>query len=472
MPNGYFGGKSGENWHAGPPRVGTISMRATRFRLKAGCLAWTEKGDSAAKNEKMRSFMPQACKDVNSSVGFRDLTKQEQKDCETAKGKRANKGRKAKRRAAAPQEEDTEDDTVEEINHDTQPQPIGENSLTNVDTGSMQYGGSSGSSLTRKPKKRARRSLSEPIDSEDDAPKPIAKRQRVGVDDFEDVESGCPPGKRGKQAIRRPYHHTESELRSSRQNAESAMAFGAAIAQSVQNAPPNPVPEKYGRELSLDTPSQSVVDNTNVLSRRQMPDYLNVDRPSNVEDDLYDYSGSGNTEYNGTPSTTEWESINESATNHSMSSATADSGLVQGSTASSTTTACPIISTLDPDSPEFVQESFQRIGQGDYRYYDPSLPGFPGNAAEHIQNALALTVVDYIQKSGDLPPGELLQNHQHESYASQWLRLFQKFRECVGDQMIPRLFKLPAWDGGFHSWGEVLNGEGVELWTLAFGDEP
>ena len=82
-------------------------MRATRFRLKAGCLSWNEKGDTAAKNAKMLSLMPASCQAKNSTRKFRDLTKQEQDACETAKGKRGNKARKINRKANSQDHEDS-----------------------------------------------------------------------------------------------------------------------------------------------------------------------------------------------------------------------------------------------------------------------------------------------------------------------------------------------------------------------------
>ena len=82
-------------------------MRATRFRLKAGCLSWNEKGDTAAKNAKMLSLMPASCQAKNSTRKFRDLTKQEQDACETAKGQRGNKARKSKRKINALDEDDS-----------------------------------------------------------------------------------------------------------------------------------------------------------------------------------------------------------------------------------------------------------------------------------------------------------------------------------------------------------------------------
>ncbi|CAF9927049.1 hypothetical protein IMSHALPRED_007108 [Imshaugia aleurites] len=61
-PNGYYKGEpetemkkkdktsKEREWHEGPSRFGIFSMRATRFRMRAGCLSWEKKDGTAAKN--------------------------------------------------------------------------------------------------------------------------------------------------------------------------------------------------------------------------------------------------------------------------------------------------------------------------------------------------------------------------------------------------------------------------------------
>lgn len=91
MPNGYYTGKNGQKYHPGPPRKGTISQRAQRFRTKAACIEWGKREGTHYKNAKILSLIPASCKDpaANSTKAFRDLTKAERKEVSAQ-----NKGRK------------------------------------------------------------------------------------------------------------------------------------------------------------------------------------------------------------------------------------------------------------------------------------------------------------------------------------------------------------------------------------------
>lgn len=86
-------------WHEGPPRVGTFSMRATRFRLLAGCLSWEKKDGTAAKNKRILDVIPDQFKDpaVNSTKGWRDLSKAEIKSVKAGALKKPQLGPKEKR---------------------------------------------------------------------------------------------------------------------------------------------------------------------------------------------------------------------------------------------------------------------------------------------------------------------------------------------------------------------------------------
>ena len=114
-PNGYHKGKpegqfkradknrQAREWHDGPPRVGTFSMRATRFRLGAGCLSWERKDGTEAKNQRILEVIPTRFKDpaVNSTRGWRDLNKEEIKRVERGKMNKPQLGRKGKGAAKA-----------------------------------------------------------------------------------------------------------------------------------------------------------------------------------------------------------------------------------------------------------------------------------------------------------------------------------------------------------------------------------
>ncbi|CAD6583495.1 MAG: hypothetical protein ASARMPRED_001342 [Alectoria sarmentosa] len=114
-PNGYYKGKlktdrkntkkgkRAKEWHEGPPRVGTFSMRATRFRLRAGCLSWEKMDGTAAKNQRILDVIPAQYKDpaVNSTKGWRDLNKAEIKQIKDGAMRKPQQGPKGKRAAQA-----------------------------------------------------------------------------------------------------------------------------------------------------------------------------------------------------------------------------------------------------------------------------------------------------------------------------------------------------------------------------------
>ena len=56
-----------------PLRQGSLSMRMTRFRNKAGCISWGPRAGSEAMKTYLDRLLPQACKDANSTRAFRDL---------------------------------------------------------------------------------------------------------------------------------------------------------------------------------------------------------------------------------------------------------------------------------------------------------------------------------------------------------------------------------------------------------------
>ncbi len=105
MPDGFFTGKNGDKWHEGPPRPGTVSMRATRFRLKAGCISWEPKAGSENIADYILKLLPQSCIDANSTLTFRDLSREEQEDAtKPNKGTQPNRAGKAKLAANAEKE--------------------------------------------------------------------------------------------------------------------------------------------------------------------------------------------------------------------------------------------------------------------------------------------------------------------------------------------------------------------------------
>ena len=78
-------------------------MRATRFRLAAGCLSWEKKDGTVAKNQRILDVIPAQYKDpaVNSTKGWRDLNKAEIKRIKDGAMRKPQQGPKAKRAAQA-----------------------------------------------------------------------------------------------------------------------------------------------------------------------------------------------------------------------------------------------------------------------------------------------------------------------------------------------------------------------------------
>ena len=83
-------------------------MRATRFRLGAGCLSWAKKDGTVAKNQRILDVIPVRYKDpaVNSTKGWRDLNKAEMKMVKAGALKKPQLGPKDKRAADAAKKAD------------------------------------------------------------------------------------------------------------------------------------------------------------------------------------------------------------------------------------------------------------------------------------------------------------------------------------------------------------------------------
>ena len=96
-------------WREGPPRVGTFSMRATRFRLNAGCLSWETKDGTKAKNRRILSVIPTRYIEANSTKGWRDLSEAEVKVIKSGAMKKPQLGRKRKQDAQSERDEQEEE---------------------------------------------------------------------------------------------------------------------------------------------------------------------------------------------------------------------------------------------------------------------------------------------------------------------------------------------------------------------------
>lgn len=80
----------------GPINHGTICMRRTRFRLKAGCLSWKTRQGNEEGEVFLDSLLPESCKLANSTKAFRDLSGPEMRRMQLAA--RGYREKQAKRR--------------------------------------------------------------------------------------------------------------------------------------------------------------------------------------------------------------------------------------------------------------------------------------------------------------------------------------------------------------------------------------
>ena len=93
-----------------PPRVGTFSMRATRFRLRAGLLSWEKKDGTDAKNQRILDLIPAQYEEVIFTKGWRDLNKEEMNQVKAGTLHKPQQGPKAKRAVHKVAEDSGEDD--------------------------------------------------------------------------------------------------------------------------------------------------------------------------------------------------------------------------------------------------------------------------------------------------------------------------------------------------------------------------
>ena len=402
-------------------------MRSTRFRLKAGCLAWTEKGDSSAKSEKMLSFMPASCITSNSTRGFRDLTREEQAACETAKGKRGNKSRRSKRENAAAQGEGAVNDGLGQHQAEQQSPVVVDDAL------------------------ESQSGVGKNEESDIDA-----EGESVDTDHSWGVEP-----RSADQSVSRGSNWSAEVSDDNCSAGGSTGKFGDDEHRSIRPLSPEQDPKVQGREPSPELGSlRKEVLNPAIDRQRIEREHSGVQVGPNELPTWY-------YQHHNQPSIT--GPMDNAVADQTFGKSNANDGIDQAWAPNNSRGTPSAAEELNPENLEFATLSYEGIERGDYRFWVPSLPGTEVDAKEHVQRALSLTLVDYLLKVGRLPPIELIENYWDESYASQWLRFQKAFEEHFAGQQAPDLFLLPEWHGGWERWEEVLNEEGIMLWRLTVG---
>ena len=113
-------------------------MRATRFRLRAGLLAWEKKDGTDAKNQRILGLIPARYRRANSTKGWRDLKKEEMNQVKAGALHKPQQGPKAKRAVQAQRdlavvEHSGEDDGLDGDEEDSEQDK--DNTLSNRDNG-------------------------------------------------------------------------------------------------------------------------------------------------------------------------------------------------------------------------------------------------------------------------------------------------------------------------------------------------
>lgn len=559
MPSSYASGKSGNTWQYKPPRSGNISMRATRFRIRAGCLTWHEKGDSEAKNTAIMDLMPAnvraTCEKTNSTTPFRDLTKLEQHQCETATGKRPSKS-KSKAKRAKQQVNDQENGHESIQDQSNTGRPTKHDIVAAVAKG-------------RGSNKRRKRALSEVSTSEDgEVNQPPRKSQRGAGQAAVDSESEYEPGPRKRITLKLKSRKTTARSPSSRGDAESASAFGEDIANAhgklqqainivdgeeegkhndlqpsyseASESPHSALDYVPGAEDSLDTEPKGVL--LNVEKGTQLPKRHSKKRKAvdgleqSIQGETYGVeSADAVSTAHKTPKKLRRRIAREGDTTTILDAATtarkepkqgrlqdqktvpamdikqlpspemqpllAEESSLPGVPGAAGNDAdltgeqpfhrAPIIEAarvppedqdyvapkaisesshlssevdFDPNCEEFQSEVTAGIQAGDCRYMSPTSP----EDVEAIARALELSIADFVEKTGHSISSSIVKHHAEEPYVSQQRRMdavFENERLETGVHDGESLYFLPYWTGGFENWREVLDEEGMSLWS-------
>ena len=128
----------------------------------------------------------------------------------------------------------------------------------------------------------------------------------------------------------------------------------------------------------------------------------------------------------------------------------------------------PLLSwTFDPCSTEFKMETLAGYEQSDIRYLIPLEHGADAGPVDQVQRALKLTYADFILRSGEPYPSDLVDAYKYESYAAQYHRLQERFEALwKGPGDAPDLYSLEGWTRDWEWWLEDdVRGQDLEAYV-------
>ena len=423
MPNGYQekDAKGLLTWHAGPPRYGTVGMRATRFRLQAGLLSWKKRMGSDVRNTKILSFIPDECKapEVNSTQSFRDLTYKEQDEVSqallgSAPGRKRNfkKNDKDKKTGTKNTEDEGE---VENIEIRTRETGLGHTPMQVL---------SSHSSDFKKPRQ---------VNNENGP-------DGEGDSDLSSDESGKKPAKRQRAAG------------SLDEESVSQNPFTNGTGLSMEFCPPN---SSDPRISSMHTPIEISDDDGGTSSCN-----------NNLYKDTH-----RDAEENGTTIANQSSGVSSerSSNRHTQRPlAQTESDIILGNDPVTARFLNTALINKQVTTVKFTVPERSFPDDRDFRWVVPDeYPETLDDNIAAIQAALDLTRVDFRERIGFDPPPSLTNEHKDQSYAMQHTALQQQFAQSYrGRQPIPHLYMLPKWEGSYQNW-KISDDRGQKLWQAS-----
>lgn len=125
----------------------------------------------------------------------------------------------------------------------------------------------------------------------------------------------------------------------------------------------------------------------------------------------------------------------------------------------------------ESDDDSHVVETDSEPEDGDFRYIYPIGRATDARDQAAIQRALALTRIEFFERTGKVVPQNLAVDFCYESYAVQHERIQDEYRaHRKGFLDAPRLYRLPAWQVGFSKWKvarpTARNGADPTGWNL------
>ena len=425
-------GKFARKRHDGPPRIGTINQRAQRFRARAACIAWCRREGTRSKNDTILSVIPDQYKDpaVNSTKGFRELTKEEVALVENKyQSKMPSRVKRQKRETLG---EDSDDEANGDWKGDDTSQTDDEWPLTSIGTPqeSVEIGRARPHPTTSARTLPGQTPLANPSTTivSPEMPSRMTLRSRKPIPPpapSRDDDSRANVDSSKHTPVRRTTIHRETGTKSL--PPKTVTETSSPLYEEAESS-------TTGRKRRHQTDDTAASDDEEFL-RRAGPDvntqtpYINaylLRRPWLVPDIApEDLTREALQAHNA------WTLSDLRRRRHN---ARANLG-------------------FDPNMDEaFKAETLQGIAAGDYRYMAPKDHGWKEEDKRAISRALELTRIEYCDLKGLSVPGDFAQ-YSYESYASQWRRIQNDFEKIWTVFSKPKtLYRLPKWRGGFANW--------------------